>query len=167
MYRHRGARRDDPPSPVPTNRRASSGRLQLYLGGCQMIQYGRTAMWRRRQHTATRAFLVLAMVLASLWAGGLVSSAAGNSADRLAAGRSLPGVEPAAPPDRVPALRPPVQRLTQSGRLAPVLLGMLAAAFAAAYGVAAGRLRSGFAAGRSLVQRTQLAARAPPFLQSA
>ena len=132
-----------------------------------MIQYGRTAMWRRRQHTATRAFLVLAMVLASLWAGGLVSSAAGNSADRLAAGRSLPGVEPAAPPDRVPALRPPVQRSTQSGRLAPVLLGMLAAAFAVVHGVGAERLRAGLAAARSLVQLTQLEARAPPSLQSA
>ena len=141
--------------------------MLLYLGGCQMIQYGRTAMWRRRQHTATRAFLVLAMVLASLWAGGLVSSAAGNSADRLAASRSLPGVEPAAPPERVPALRPPVQRSTQSGRLAPVLLAMLAAAFAVVHGVGAERLRAGLAAARSLVQLTQLEARAPPSLQSA
>jgi hypothetical protein len=131
-----------------------------------MIQYGRTAMWRRRQHTATRAFLVLAMVLASLWAGELVSSAAGNSADQLAASHSLPGVEPAAPPDRVPALRPPVQRSTQSGRLVPVLLGMLAAA-TVVHGVGAGRLRSGLAAARSLVRLTQLEARAPPALQSA
>ncbi len=131
-----------------------------------MIQYGRTAMWRRRRHTATRAFLVLAMVLASLWAGELVSSAAGSSADLLAASHSLPGVEPAAPPDRVPALRPPVQRSTQSGRLVPVLLGMLAAA-TVVHGVGAGRLRSGLAAARSLVQLTQLEARAPPALQSA
>jgi hypothetical protein len=121
-----------------------------------MIQYGRPAMWRRRRHTATRAFLVLAMVLASLWAGELVSSAAGSSADLLAASHSLPGVEPAAPPDRVPALRPPVQRSTQSGRLVPVLLGMLAAAFTVVHGVGAGRLRSGLAAARSLVQLTQL-----------
>jgi hypothetical protein len=132
-----------------------------------MIEYGRTAMRMQRQHSATGAVLVLAMVLASLWAGGLAASAAGNAADQLATSGSLPGVEPAAPRDRVPALRPPDQRPSQSGRLVPVLLGMLAAAFAAAYGVAAGRLRSGFAAGRSLVQRTQLAARAPPFLQSA
>jgi hypothetical protein len=132
-----------------------------------MIEYGRTAMRMQRQHSATGAVLVLAMVLASLWAGGLAASAAGNAADQLATSGSLPGVEPAAPRDRVPALRPPEQRPSQSGRLVPVLLGMLAAAFAAAYGVAAGRLRSCFAAGRSLVQRTQLAARAPPFLQSA
>ena len=132
-----------------------------------MIQYGRTAMRIQRQHSATRAFLVLAMVLASLWAGGLASSAAGNAADQLASSGSLPGVEPAAPRDRVPALRPPDQRPSQSGRLVPVLLGMLAAALAVGYGVGAGRLRSGLAAGRSLVQRTQLEARAPPSLQSA
>jgi hypothetical protein len=132
-----------------------------------MIQYGRTAMRMQRQHSATRAFLVLAMVLASLWAGGLVSSAAGNAADQLAAGRSLPGVEAAAAGDRVPALRPPDQRPSQSGRLVPVLLGMLAAALAVGCGLGAGRLRSGLAAGRSLVPRTQLAARAPPSLQSA
>ena len=124
-------------------------------------------MRMQRQHSATRAFLVLAMVLASLWAGGLASSAVGNAADQLAASRSLPGVEPAAPRDRVPALRPPDQRPSQSGRLVPVLLGMLAAALAVGYGVGAGRLRSGLAAGRSLVQRTQLEARAPPSLQSA
>ena len=132
-----------------------------------MIQYGQTAMRMQRRHSTTRVFLVLAMVLASLWAGGLASSAAGNTADQLAAGRSLPGVEAAAPRDRVPALRPPDQRPSQSGRLVPVLLGMLAAALAVASGVGAGRLRSGLAAGRSLVQRTQLGARAPPSLQSA
>ena len=124
-------------------------------------------MRMQRRHSTTRVFLVLAMVLASLWAGGLASSAAGNATDQLAASRSLPGVEAAAARDRVPALRPPDPRPSQSGRLVPVLLGMLAAALAVACGVGAGRLRSGLAAGRSLVQRTQLAARAPPFLQSA
>ena len=124
-------------------------------------------MRMRRQHSAIRVFLVLAMVLASLWAGGLASSGVGRSADQLAASRSLPGLEPAAPRDRVPALRPPDQRPGQSGRLLPVLLGMLAGACTLAYGVGAGRRRSGLAAGRSLVQRTQLAARAPPSLQSA
>jgi hypothetical protein len=132
-----------------------------------MIQYGQTAMRMQRRRSATRVFLVLAMVLASLWAGGLASSAAGNAADQLAASRSLPGLEAAAPRDRVPALRPPDQRPSQSGRLVPVLLGMLAAALAVGYGVGAGRLRSGFAAGRSLVPRTQLEARAPPSLQPA
>jgi hypothetical protein len=48
-----------------------------------------------------------------------------------------------------------------------VLLGMLATALTVGFGVGARRLRSGLAAGRSLVQRTQLEARAPPSLQSA
>jgi hypothetical protein len=131
-----------------------------------MIQYGQTAMRMQRQQPATRAILVLAMVLGSLWAGGL-ASAAGNPADRLAASRTLPGVEPATPPDRVPALRPPVQRSTQSGRLLPILLCTLAAAFTVVSGVGVGRLRSGLAAARSLVQLTHLEARAPPSLQTA
>lgn len=132
-----------------------------------MIQYGQTAMRMQRRRSATRVFLVLAMVLASLWAGGLVSSAAGNAADQLAASRSLPGVEPAAPRDRVPALRPPDQRPSQSGRLVPVLLGILAAACAVAYGVGARRLGSELVRAGSLVLLGQGEARAPPFLQPA
>jgi hypothetical protein len=146
---------------------AISGGLLLHLGVRQRIQYGQTAMRMQRQHSATRMFLVLAMVLASLWAGGLASSTAGRSADQLAASRAVPGVEAAAPRDRVPALRPPVQRPIQSGRLVPLLLGMLATTLAVAYGVGAGRLRSGLARARSLVQLAQGAARAPPFLQPA
>jgi hypothetical protein len=146
---------------------AISGGLLLHLGVRQRTQYGQSAMRMQRQHSATRVFLVLAMVLASLWAGGLASSAAGRSADQLAASRAGPGVEAAAPRDRVPALRPPVQRPIQSGRLVPLLLGMLATALAVAYGVGAGRLRSGLARARSLVQLAQGAARAPPFLQPA
>jgi hypothetical protein len=120
-----------------------------------------------RGRPATRMVLVLAVLLGSLWAAGLATPAAGNAADQLAASRSLPGLEAAAPRDRVPALRPPDQRPSQSGRLVPVLLGMLAAALTVGFGVGARRLRSGLAAGRSLVQRTQLEARAPPSLQSA
>ena len=146
---------------------AIAGEVLLHLGVRQWIQYGQSAMWMQRQHSAARVFLVLAMVLASLWAGGLAASAAGRSADQVAASRAVPGVEAAAPRDRVPALRPPVQRLTQSGRLVPLLLGVLATALAVAYGVGAGRLRSGLARARSLVQLAQGAARAPPFLQSA
>jgi hypothetical protein len=124
-------------------------------------------MRMQRQQSATRVFLVLAMVLASLWAGGSASSAAGNSADQLAAGRSLLGVEPAAPRGRVPALRPSDQRPSQSGRLLPVLLGVLAAACAVVHGVGAGRLQAGSARAWSLARCSRLEARAPPFLQSA
>jgi hypothetical protein len=138
-----------------------------HLGVCQRIQYGRTAMRMQRQQSATRVFLVFAIALVSLWAGGLASSAVGNSADQLAASRSLPGVEQAAPPDRVPALRPPGERPSPSGRLLPVLLGMLAAALAVACGPHARRLRSGPARPRSLVRGTARGARAPPPLQPA
>jgi hypothetical protein len=141
--------------------------LLVYLGDRQMIQYGQTAMRMQRQHSATRAFLVLAMVLASLWAGRLASSAAGDGADQLAASRALPGLAPAAPRDRVPALRPPVQRPAQSGRPVPLLLGILGAACAVGYGVGAGRLRSGVARAGSLVRLARGEARAPPFLQPA
>jgi hypothetical protein len=124
-------------------------------------------MRMQEQHPATRAFLVLAMVLASLWAGGwLVSSAAGSSADQLTDGRSPPGIAPAAPRDRVPALRPPDQRSRQSGRLVPILVGLVAAACAVVYGPGAGRLRSVLAGARPLVQLTRLEARAPPSLPS-
>jgi hypothetical protein len=150
-----------------STRAAIAGEVLLHLGGRQRIQYGQTAMRMQRQHSATRVFLVLAMVLASLWAGGLASSAVGRSADQLAASHAGAGVEAAAPRDRVPALRPPVQRPIQGGRLVPLLFGMLASAVAVAYGVGAGRLRSGLSRARSLVQLAQGAARAPPFLQPA
>jgi hypothetical protein len=141
--------------------------LLVHLGVCQMIQYGQFAMQMQRPHLATRAFLVLAIVLVSLWVGGLASAAAGSSADQLATSHSLPGIEPAAPPDRVPALRPPVQRPTQSGRLVPVLLGILATALTVAFGVGAGPLRSGLAAARSPVLPAPQGPRAPPLLQPA
>jgi hypothetical protein len=139
-----------------------------HLGGCRLIQYGRTAMRMQGQHPATRAFLVLAMALGSLWAGGwLASAGAANPADQLTDGRSLPGVAPAALRDRIPALRPPVQRSRQSARLVPLLVGMVAAACSVGYGVDAARRRSRLAMARSLAQLTQLEARAPPSLQPA
>jgi hypothetical protein len=120
-----------------------------------------------KRQQATRVLLVLAMVLASVWTGRLAASAADHPTNHLTASRPLPGIDAAILRDRLPALRPPVQRLTQSGRLVPLLLGVLATALAVAYGVGAGRLRSGLARARSLVQLAQGAARAPPFLQSA
>jgi hypothetical protein len=124
-------------------------------------------MRMQRQQSATRVFLVFAIVLVSLWVGGLASSAVGDSADQLAASRSFPGVEPAAPRDRVPALRRPVERPSQSGRLVPVLLAMLAAALAVACGAHARRLRSDPARALSPVRATARGARAPPRLQPA
>ena len=121
-------------------------------------------MRRQRQAQATRVFLVLAVVVASLWAGGLVAAAATGPAGQLAADRSLPGVEPAALP---PALRPPVDSSGQNGRLVPVLLGVLVTALGFAHRRSARRPRSGLARARSLVLRTHLEPRAPPFLQPA
>ena len=46
-------------------------------------------MRMQRQQAVTRVFLVLAMVLASLWVGGVAFSALGSSGDQLAAARSL------------------------------------------------------------------------------
>jgi hypothetical protein len=120
-----------------------------------------------RQQQATRAFLVLAVLLASLWTGGLVASTTGDAADQLATSHAQAGIQPAALRDRALALRPPVERPGPQGRLLPLLLGALAAALAASHRLAAGWLRPGLARGRTLVRSTPLAARAPPHLQSA
>ncbi len=132
-----------------------------------MIQYGRTAMRMRRKRSATRAFLVLAVVLASLWAGGFASSAVGDSAGRLAGSASRLGIESAALPDRVPALRPSPERPDPGGRLLPLLLGLLAASLPVASGVLARRRRSGPAPARSPVLSAPRGPRAPPRLQPA
>jgi len=120
-----------------------------------------------RQQQATRVLLVLAVLLASLWTGGLVASTAGDTADQLATSRTQPGIQPAALPDRALALRPPVDRPGPQGRLVPLLLGALAAVLAAAHRLLAGWLRPGLTRGRSLVRSSPLAARAPPHLRSA
>jgi hypothetical protein len=124
-------------------------------------------MQANRQQLATRVLLVLAVLLVSVCMGSHAAPAAGQPINYLTASRALPGIEPAVLRDRLPALRPPVDRSGQSGRLVPVLLGMLVAALTVGYGRSARRLRSGMARAGSLVQRTQLEARAPPLLQSA
>jgi hypothetical protein len=120
-----------------------------------------------KRQQATRVLLVLAMVLASVWTGRLAASAADHPTNHLTASRPLPGIDAAILRDRLPALRPPVERPSQSRRLVPVLPGMLAAALAVAYGRYARRVRSGWARVRSLVRCTLLEARAPPLLQPA
>ena len=109
-------------------------------------------MRKQRQRSSTRAFLVLAMVLASLWAGGLAVSAGGNHAGQLADGASLPGIESVALPDRVPAVRPSAERSDPGGRLLSLLLGLVAASLTVAFGTAARRRRFGLvpAASRSV-----------------
>jgi hypothetical protein len=118
-----------------------------------------------RQQPVARILLVLAVLLASLWVGGLFASAAGDTALGLAAGRAQPGIQPAALRDRALASRP-VEQPNPQGRVAP-LLGALAAALAAAHRLLAGWLRPCLARGRSPLRSRPLAARAPPHLQPA
>jgi hypothetical protein len=114
---------------------------------------------------ATRGFLVFAVLLVSLWTGGLVASTAGDTALGLGTGHAQPGVQPAALHDRALAFRP-VEQPGPQGRVPP-LLGMLAAALAAAHRLLAGWLRPRLTRGHSLARSCPLAARAPPHLQPA
>jgi hypothetical protein len=132
-----------------------------------MIQYGQTAMPMQRPHMATRAFLVLAIVLASLWAGGRAVSGAGSLSGQLAGGASLPGIESAALPDRLPAVRPSAERPDPGGRLLSLLLGLVAAARTVAFGSPARRRGSGVAPAHSPVFSSPQGPRAPPRLQPA
>jgi hypothetical protein len=122
-------------------------------------------MRMHRQQPATRGFLVLAALLASLWTGGLVAPTAGDAADGLATGRAQPGIQPAALRDRALAVRPTEQPSPQ-GRVVP-LLGALAAALVAAHRLLAGWLRPHRTRGHALVRSAPPAARAPPHLQPA
>jgi hypothetical protein len=119
----------------------------------------------RRPHLTT-VIVVLAVLLGSLWAGGLAVPAAGGPAGQLTTGTSLPGIEPAALPDRVPALRPAAERSGPDGRLLP-LLGLLAASLTVTYGVGARRRRSSLAPARSPLLSAPRGPRAPPHLQPA
>jgi hypothetical protein len=120
-----------------------------------------------RRQRAIMGMVVLAVLLGSLWVGGLAASAAGDPAGQLTTSRPLLGVEPAIPPHRAPALRPSAERPDPGGRLVPLLLGLLVAAIAAGHGRRARPLRSTRAQARSLVWCTRLQARAPPSLQPA
>ena len=153
---------------LPQRSRPSGGRRKvgLTLAFAPGSSTVKPAMRVHRQQHATRVLLVPAVLLASLWAGGLVASTAGDAADQLATSRAQPGFQPAALRDRVLALRPPVERPGSQGRLLP-LLGVLAAVLAAAHRLLAGWLRPGLTRGRSPVRSTPPAARAPPHLQSA
>jgi hypothetical protein len=119
-----------------------------------------------RQEQGTRVFLVLAVVLVSLWTGSLTAPSAGNPTDNLATSRSQPGIQPAALRDSAPALRPTSERPGPWGRLVPLLAALAAAAAGASWRrVAAQRRRLARAGSR--VWFAPLEARAPPHLQPA
>ena len=124
-------------------------------------------MRMQRRHSTLRAFLVLAMVLASLWAGGPAVSAGAKHNGQLANGASLPGIESAALPDRVPAVRPSAERSDPGGRLLSLLLGLVAASLTVAFGTAARRRRSDLAPARFPAPSAPRGPRAPPRLQPA
>jgi hypothetical protein len=137
-----------------------------HLGVCWGIQYGRAVMRVDRQQQGTRVFLVLAVVLVSLWTGSLTASSAGNPADYLATSRSQPGLQPATVRDSAPALRPAAERPGPHRRLVP-LVAALAAVLAGAYGWRAAARRRGLARAGPRGWPTPLEARAPPRLQPA
>jgi hypothetical protein len=138
-----------------------------HLGVCRGIQYGQTAMRGNRQQQGTKVFLALAVVLVSLWTGGLAVSSAGNPADYLAASRAQLGIQPAALRNPAPALRPAAERPGPRGRLVPLLLATLAAALAGACRWLAAAQRPGLARPGSRACSTPLEARAPPHLRPA
>ena len=132
-----------------------------------MIQYGRGLMRDQRRQLGARVLLVLAVVLAALWAGGLGGLGAGDPATQLAAGRSLAEIDAAVAPQRAPSLRPASERPEPAGRQVPLLLGPLVAALALADQARAGERRPGVARARSQVPPAPRGARAPPRLQPA
>ena len=120
-----------------------------------------------RQRQASTGLVVLAVLLGSLWAGSRAVSATGNLSGQLAGGASLPGIESAALPDRVPAVRPPAERSDSGGRLLSLVLGLVAGSLTVAFGVPARRRRSGLEPAWSPVLSARQGPRAPPRLQPA
>jgi hypothetical protein len=106
--------------------------------------------------------LALVAVLGSLWTGGVAASAVGDPAARLTAGHARAAVEAAVLRDRLPALRPPLDRPGPWG--AALLLGV-AAALAGAFRWRAVQVRHRLAGVRSPGAAASLGARSPPHLQ--
>jgi hypothetical protein len=120
-----------------------------------------------RQQRGATALVVLAVLLGSLWAGGLAQPAPGDPTGQLAASHPPAGIEPAVLRDRGPALRPSAGPPGPGGRLLPLLAGMLVAALGVAGMAGAGRPRPAPPRARSLVRAAPRGARAPPLLQPA
>jgi hypothetical protein len=118
-------------------------------------------MRTQRQQPTTRVLLALAVALGSLCVGGLAARPA-DTPDGLTAIHTQPGFEPAVLRDRAPMLRPLANRSDPSGRLLPVLFGLLVAALGAAAAVRALGAPWRRARVRSLPGRSRVDARAPP-----
>lgn len=115
---------------------------------------------QRRRPTA-RTLLALAVVLGSLWAGGVAASAVGDPAGGLTGGRPRAAVEAAVLRDR--ALGPASERPGPRGH--PLLVTLVAALAVARWRAVGVRLHP--AAGRPPVRSAPLGARSPPHLQPA
>jgi hypothetical protein len=143
----------------------SAARLGL-VGVRRRWQYGPTAMQMNRQRLSMHAWFALALMLGSLWVGGLATAPAGDAPDSLAAKRAQQRMQSAALPDRVVALRRAPQRSGWFGRLVRVL-AVLVPAYTAGYwrraaGPRPGRTRAGLWS-----RFAPLPARAPPCFQPA
>jgi hypothetical protein len=121
-------------------------------------------MLMNRPLRTARMLLALVALLGSLWTGDVASSAVGDPAGRLTAGHARAAVEAAVLRDRLPALRPPLDRPGPWG--AALLLGV-AAALAGAFRWRALEVRHRQAGVHSPVAATSLGARSPPRLQPA
>mgnify|MGYP003288018466 CR=1 FL=1 len=89
-------------------------------------------MQMNRQRLSINAWFALALMLGSLWVGGLATTSAGDPSDYLAK-RAQQRMQSAALPDLVVALRPAPERSGSFGRLVRLLLAVLVAAYAAGY----------------------------------
>jgi hypothetical protein len=89
-------------------------------------------MQMNRQQLSINAWFALALMLGSLWVGGLETTSADDASDYLA-NHPQKRVQSAALPDLVVALRPAPERSGSFGRLVRLLLAVLVAAHAAGY----------------------------------
>ena len=92
------------------------------VGVRRRLQYGPTAMQMNRKRLSINAWFALALMLGSLWVGGLATTSAGDPSDYLAK-RAQQRMQSAALPDLVVALRPAPERSGSFGRLVRVAAG--------------------------------------------
>ena len=133
---------------------------------CRSLQYGPTAMQMNRKRLSINAWFALALMLGSLWVGGLATTSAGDPSDYLAK-RAQQRMQSAALPDLVVALRPAPERSGSFGRLVRSPLAVLVAACAAGYWRRAAGPRPGLTRVKPRACSAPRQARAPPCLQPA
>jgi hypothetical protein len=136
------------------------------VGVRRILQYGPTAMQVNRRLSINTLF-ALALVLGSLWIGGLAAAAVGDVSEYLATEHAQQRMQSAVLPDLVVVLRPAPERFSSFGRLERLLLAVLVSAGAAGDRRRVAGPRPGLTRAGSRVCSTPLQARAPPCLQPA